>query len=74
MLHACHQRFDVTGNLENFCELNKARTCCQFAIMKFSIGQVGGIEDHYCTMFRLGWGTFRSHYENLRIACVTLCI
>jgi hypothetical protein len=21
---ACDQRFDVTGNLENFCELNKA--------------------------------------------------
>jgi hypothetical protein len=24
MLHACNQRFDVTGNLENFCELNKS--------------------------------------------------
>ena len=24
MLHACDQRFDVMGNLENFCELNKA--------------------------------------------------
>jgi len=24
MLHACDQRFDVTGNLETFCELNKA--------------------------------------------------
>ena len=24
MLHACDQRFDVTGNLENFCELNKS--------------------------------------------------
>jgi len=24
MLHAYDQRFDVTGNLENFCELNKA--------------------------------------------------
>ena len=24
MLHACDQRFNVTGNLENFCELNKA--------------------------------------------------
>jgi len=24
MLHACDQRFDVIGNLENFCELNKA--------------------------------------------------
>ena len=24
MLHACDQRFDVTGNLENFCKLNKA--------------------------------------------------
>jgi hypothetical protein len=24
MLHACDQRFDVTENLENFCELNKA--------------------------------------------------
>jgi len=24
MLHACDQRFDVTGNLENFYELNKA--------------------------------------------------
>ena len=24
MLHTCDQRFDVTGNLENFCELNKA--------------------------------------------------
>ena len=24
MLYACDQRFDVTGNLENFCELNKA--------------------------------------------------
>jgi hypothetical protein len=23
MLNACDQRFDVTGNLENFCELNK---------------------------------------------------
>jgi len=25
-LHACNQRFDVTENLENFCELNKACT------------------------------------------------
>jgi len=24
MLHAYDQRFDVTGNFENFCELNKA--------------------------------------------------
>ena len=24
MLYACDQRFDVTKNLENFCELNKA--------------------------------------------------
>jgi hypothetical protein len=24
MLYACDQKFDVTGNLENFCELNKA--------------------------------------------------
>jgi len=24
MFHTCDQRFDVTGNLENFCELNKA--------------------------------------------------
>jgi hypothetical protein len=24
MLHACDQRFDVTENLKNFCELNKA--------------------------------------------------
>jgi len=24
MLHACDQRFVVTGNLENFCDLNKA--------------------------------------------------
>jgi len=24
MLHACDQKFDVTGNLENFCKLNKA--------------------------------------------------
>ena len=24
MLHAYDQRFDVTGNLENFCELNNA--------------------------------------------------
>ena len=24
MLHVCDQRFDVTENLENFCELNKA--------------------------------------------------
>ena len=23
MLHPCDQKFDVTGNLENFCELNK---------------------------------------------------
>jgi len=23
MLHACDQRFDVTGNFENFCELNQ---------------------------------------------------
>ena len=23
MLHACDQRFDVTGNFEIFCELNK---------------------------------------------------
>jgi len=23
MLHVCDQRFDVTGNLENFCKLNK---------------------------------------------------
>ena len=27
MLHTCDQRFDVTGNLENFCELNKALIC-----------------------------------------------
>ena len=26
MLHAYDQRFDVMGNLENFCELNKALT------------------------------------------------
>jgi hypothetical protein len=25
MLHACDQRFNVTGNLENFCELKKAK-------------------------------------------------
>ena len=25
MLHAYDQRFDVIGNLENFCELNEAR-------------------------------------------------
>ena len=25
MLYACDQRFDVTGNLENFCELNNYR-------------------------------------------------
>ena len=25
MIHVYDQRFDVTGNLENFCELNKAR-------------------------------------------------
>ena len=24
MLHAYDQKFDMTGNLENFCELNKA--------------------------------------------------
>jgi len=24
MLHACAVKFDVTGNLENFCKLNKA--------------------------------------------------
>ena len=24
MLHACNQKFDVTENLENFCELIKA--------------------------------------------------
>ena len=24
MFHACNQRFDVTGNLENFWELNEA--------------------------------------------------
>ena len=24
MLYACDQKFDVTENLENFCELNKA--------------------------------------------------
>jgi len=24
MFHACDKIFDVTGNLENFCELNKA--------------------------------------------------
>ena len=24
MLHACDQRFDVTENLKNFCELNKS--------------------------------------------------
>jgi len=24
MLHACDQIFDMMGNLENFCELNKA--------------------------------------------------
>ena len=38
MFHTCDQRFDVTGNLKFFCELNKAtdpmhaayrRTCMQ---------------------------------------------
>ena len=29
MLHACAVRFDVTGNLEKFCELNKAYTIPQ---------------------------------------------
>jgi len=24
MLHVCNQRFDMTENFENFCELNKA--------------------------------------------------
>ena len=24
MLHACDQKFDMTENLKNFCELNKA--------------------------------------------------
>ena len=27
ILHACAARFDVTGNLEKFCELNKALFC-----------------------------------------------
>jgi len=27
MLHACVQKFDVTGNLEKFWELNKALVC-----------------------------------------------
>jgi len=39
MLHACDQRFDVTGNFENFCELNKALVLdlfFQIAIVVFS--------------------------------------
>ena len=28
MLHACAARFDVTGNLEKFCKLNKAWVWC----------------------------------------------
>ena len=30
MLYACDQRFDVTENLENFCELNKANKALVF--------------------------------------------
>ena len=38
MLHACNQRFDVTENLEKFCELNKAlvpkKICKIFQILR----------------------------------------
>ena len=37
MLHACDQRFDVTENLENFCELNKAlRNLDNYAVSRNS--------------------------------------
>jgi len=38
MLHACDQRFDVTGNLKNFCELNKAYII--YAVVKKNVDQV----------------------------------
>jgi len=34
MLHACDQRFDVTRNLENFCELNKAQNKARSRLTK----------------------------------------
>jgi len=42
MLHAyaCDQRFDVTGNLENFCELNKALEAVNLA-------------PHFCIYWRI---------------------
>ena len=35
MLYACDQRFDVTENLENFCQLNKASSwsCPPFGVL-----------------------------------------
>ena len=49
MIHAYDQRFDVTGNLENFCELNKAlwilysRNCFSQCFWQFdSIGHGKG--------------------------------
>jgi len=38
MLHACAARFDVTGNLENFWQLNKALVDKKFAkFFRFSV-------------------------------------
>ena len=35
MLHACVQKFDVTGNLEIFWELNIAYICCRLLNFDF---------------------------------------
>jgi len=35
MLHVCDQRFDVTGNLEIFCELKKALVPINFNLTAY---------------------------------------
>ena len=39
MLHACAVRFDVTGNLEKFCELNKAKDIHAFRLWACWLGK-----------------------------------
>ena len=42
MFHACDQRFDVMENLENFCELNKAR----YGKVYFTLGMCSHFHTH----------------------------
>ena len=59
MHHACDQRFDVMGNLENFCELNKAlltrvqiqgkRTARKILLRPCSVEEIFGFG--YCGTF-----------------------